>query len=208
MACHMKLIQRGAEADIYRGLWHGRPSIIKVRTPKPYRNAALDLRIRRHRTLHEAQMLHTVKSLGIAAPLVYFVDAVHHTITMEYVKGTTVHTLRPDDLLQSCEPAGRMAGLLHSAGIMHGDLTTSNLLLSSGRLYLIDMGLSRRGTKAEDWAVDLRLVKEVLGSAHAPYMEDAWNAFLSGYSRTMHNSKHILKLVSEIELRGRYARVV
>ncbi len=203
----VELIKRGAEADIYRTEWFGRAAISKVRLPKPYRNPDLDGRLRRQRTVREAEMLHLVKSLGVAAPLVYLVDTGQHTIIMQEIRGEPVHSLPAPEIPRQCRRMGEVAGLLHSAGIMHGDLTTSNFLLGE-RLYLIDMGLSRRTAKPEDWAVDMRLVKEILSSAHASVMEEAWASLTDGYASTMEDWERVLRLVSEIEGRGRYARVV
>ena len=203
----LDLIKRGAEADIYLTEWFGRPAVSKVRHPKSYRNSELDKRLRRQRTVREATMLHSVKSLGISAPLVYFVDANQYTIIMEYVRGSTVHALPPKEVPTHCKEMGRVAGLLHSAGIMHGDLTTSNFILNGG-LFLIDMGLSRRTPKPEDWAVDMRLIKEILGSSHAEVLDESWEALLSGYAQTMDRHDKVLHLVAKIESLGRYARVV
>ena len=206
-AMPLDLVKRGAEADIYLTEWFDRPAISKVRHPKPYRNPDLDARLRRRRTLREASMLHMVKSLRIPSPLVYFVDAARHTIIMEYVRGTPVHSLPDRDIPGHCREMGRVAGLLHSAGIMHGDLTTSNFILGEG-LFLIDMGLSRRTTKPEDWAVDMRLIKEILSSAHARVLEESWEALTDGYAQTMPRHAEVMRLVARIEGRGRYARVV
>lgn len=203
----MKLVRRGAEADIFHTRWYGQDAIAKVRVAKPYRHEKLDIRIRHLRTHHEAQMLHRVKMLGVYAPLVYFVNLPKYTIIMERIDGIPLHSLPNRHLPAHCAQAGRIAGLLHSAGIMHGDLTTSNLLLRNDSLYLIDMGLSRWSTKAEDWAVDLRLVKEILSSAHAPVSDEAWVEFLDGYSQTMTQWRRVKRLVGVIESRGRYARV-
>ena len=99
---------------------------------------------------------------------------------------------------------------MHKNGIMHGDLTTSNFLLYQNRVYVIDFGLSQNTVKPEDHAVDLRLIKEILNSAHAEIMESSWNNFLLGYKSVVksHVYSKILKLVSDIESRGRYATVV
>ncbi|MCE2509360.1 MAG: Kae1-associated kinase Bud32, partial [Nitrosopumilaceae archaeon] len=72
----------------------------------------------------------------------------------------------------------------------------------------IDMGLSRRTTKPEDWAVDMRLIKEILSSAHARVLEESWEALTDGYAQTMPRHAEVLRLVARIESRGRYARVV
>lgn len=203
----MELVRRGAEADILHTRWYDTDAIAKVRVAKPYRHKELDHRIRHRRTRHEAQMLHRVKLLGVSAPLVYFVNLPQYTIIMERIDGIPLHSLPDSSLPPYCAQVGHIAGMLHSAGIMHGDLTTSNLLLYNDTLYLIDMGLSRWSAKDEDWAVDLRLVKEILSSAHAPVFDEAWAEFLNGYSQTMKQWRRVKKLVGVIESRGRYARV-
>jgi len=103
-----------------------------------------------------------------------------------------------------------LVGLLHKNGVMHGDLTTSNFILFKNIIYMIDFGLSQNTIKPEDHAVDLRLIKEILNSAHAKIMESCWKNFLMGYKSivgTTYQTK-IVKLVSDIESRGRYAQVV
>lgn len=203
---HVNLIKRGAEASVYGTEWFGRPAVSKVRTPKPYRHPALDARLRHRRTLREAKMLCSVKSLGIRAPLVYLVDPLRHIIVMERVPGVPIHSMPDRTILKHCHSMGRIAGLLHSAGMIHGDLTTSNFLLA-GEPWLIDMGLSRRASKPEDWATDMRLVKEILNSAHAAICDVAWDLILEGYAETMPEWERVRRLVSIIESRGRYARV-
>ena len=70
----MKLIKKGAEADLYQTTWHNSKAILKIRKSKTYRNPLLDSKIRKQRTIKESQMLSLVKSYGIPAPLVYFVN--------------------------------------------------------------------------------------------------------------------------------------
>jgi TP53 regulating kinase-like protein len=93
---------------------------------------------------------------------------------------------------------------------MHGDLTTSNFILFQDTVFVIDFGLSQNTIKPEDHAVDLRLIKEILNSAHAHIMEQSWKNFLLGYKSVVGNAyfTKITKLVTEIESRGRYAEVV
>jgi len=99
---------------------------------------------------------------------------------------------------------------LHKNGVMHGDLTTSNFILFQNTIFVIDFGLSQNTIKSEDHAVDLRLIKEILNSAHAQIMKPAWKNFLFGYKSVVGDTyfTKITKLVSEIESRGRYAEVV
>lgn len=206
----MKMIKRGAEADIFLMDWNGLPAILKARKSKKYRHPDLDCQIRRQRTLHESQIISLVKSFGIRTPLIYFLDTKRHEIIMQYIPGTLVRDLPDSGLVAACKEIGRMTGILHRNGIMHGDLTSSNFILSKNKIHAIDFGLAVRTTKYEDHAVDLRLFKEILNSAHAGVMQRAWKSFLEGYRAVVGPRRHltILKLVAVIESRGRYATVV
>lgn len=206
----MKLVRRGAEADIYRTEWNGSRAILKVRRPRRYRNAELDSRIRRHRTHRESQAISQAKALGVPAPLVYAVDRAASSILMQEIPGRPVHDLPDRRVAELCGQMGRIAGALHAGGMMHGDLTTSNFVLHAGRLYAIDFGLSQATVRPEDHAVDLRLIKEILNSAHARVMGRAWRNLLAGYGGVVGAARRarILRLVSDIEGRGRYAAVV
>ncbi len=206
----MKLVKRGAEGDIYSLDWHERPSILKSRKARAYRHPELDKRIRRHRTIHESQIISHVKSFGVPAPLVYFVDAKKYEIIMQHISGTPVHDLPPKKIISCSGPIGIVVGLLHKNGVMHGDPTTSNFVLSKDGIHVIDFGLAVRTEKPEDHAVDLRLIKETLNSAHAKIMDGAWQGFLAGYRSVVGAAycNKILRLVSIIEGRGRYASVV
>lgn len=206
----MKLLKRGAEADIYQTMWKNSNAILKIRKIKNYRNALLDLKIRRQRTVKESQMLLAAKSFGIPTPLVYFVNLEAASITMQEIPGTPVHDLSESQIVKLSKNIGQLVGTLHKNGIMHGDLTTSNFILFDGAVFVIDFGLSQNSVKPEDHAVDLRLIKEILNSAHAKIMEQSWKNFLYGYKRVVGGQYYtkITKLVSEIESRGRYAKVV
>ena len=206
----MKLIKKGAEADIYTGTWKNSKSLFKIRKIKTYRNSSLDSKIRRQRTIKESQMLSQVKSFGIPSPLVYFVNLEQSMIVMQEIPGKPVHDLPESKIIVICKQIGKLVGLLHKNGVMHGDLTTSNFILFKNIIYMIDFGLSQNTIKPEDHAVDLRLIKEILNSAHAKIMESSWKNFLIGYKSVVgipYQTK-IVKLVSEIESRGRYAQVV
>ncbi len=206
----MKLIKKGAEADIYTGTWKNSKALFKTRKIKTYRNSSLDSKIRKQRTIKESQMLSQVKSFGIPTPLVYFVNLEKSMIVMQEIPGKPVHDLPESKIIEMSKQIGKLVGLLHKNGVMHGDLTTSNFILFKNTIYMIDFGLSQNSIKPEDHAVDLRLIKEILNSAHAKIMEPSWKNFLNGYKSVVgitYQTK-IVKLVSEIESRGRYAQVV
>ena len=99
----MKLLKKGAEADLYQTNWQNSKAILKIRKVKKYRNSLLDSKIRKQRTIKESQMLSLVKSYGIPAPLVYFVNLEKTSITMQEIPGTPVHDLSESKIIRlSC----------------------------------------------------------------------------------------------------------
>ncbi|MCH8915394.1 MAG: Kae1-associated serine/threonine protein kinase [Thaumarchaeota archaeon] len=206
----MKLIKKGAEADIYQTKWNNSKAILKIRKKKNYRNPSLDLKIRKQRTIKESQIISQVKLFGIPTPLVYFVNLKKALIIMQEIPGKTIHDLPELKIIELSKEIGKLVGMLHKNGVIHGDLTTSNFILFQKTVFVIDFGLSQNTIKPEDYAVDLRLIKEILNSAHAKIMEPAWNNFLIGYRSIVGNANYvkITKLVSDIESRGRYAAVI
>ena len=206
----MKLINRGAEADVYSTMWDKKKAILKIRKTKSYRNSLLDQKIRKQRTSRESQIISQVKSFGIPTPLIYFVDLNKCSIMMQNIDGKTVRDTQNNEIVKVCNEIGKIVGTMHKNGIMHGDLTTSNFLVNKKKLFLIDFGLASRTEKPDDHAVDLRLFKEILNSAHAKVMENSWKNFQNGYSKAVGPKycKKVLDLVAVIESRGRYATVV
>ena len=206
----MKLLKKGAEADVYLSSWNGKKAILKIRKEKTYRNLVLDKKIRKQRTIKESEIISQVKSFGISTPLIYFLDINKCSILMQYIDGKLVRDMNEKIIEKTCFEIGKIVGILHKNGIMHGDLTTSNFILSKKKLILIDFGLASRTEKPDDHAIDLRLFKEILNSAHANILNKSWSNFLKGYSKSVGEkySKKIIKLVAVIESRGRYATVV
>ncbi|CUR51031.1 putative Lipopolysaccharide kinase (Kdo/WaaP) family protein [Nitrosotalea devaniterrae] len=206
----MKLVKKGAEADIYVTTWNGQNSILKIRKKKDYRVNSLDIRIRTLRTIREAKMIYEVKSFGISTPIVYFVDEKKCEIYLQFIKGKLVRDLPMKQIVKICTDIGKIVGTLHKNGIMHGDLTTSNFILSQRGLVILDFGLSQKTDAIDDYAIDLRLFKEVLNSAHAQIVVGAWASFIQGYQSILGNTltERIVNQVLVIEKRGRYANVV
>lgn len=211
----MKLLYRGAEADVFRGDWCGEAAVYKMRKPLPYRLPELDNQIRSQRTVHEAQMLHLSKLAGVSAPHLYYLSPPEALLVMEYVEGERLRTLLLEAGLTRQrvealgEEFGRSIARLHAAGIMHGDLTTSNVLVDGDALSLIDFGLAVHSQKLEDQAVDLRLIKETLTGAHHTVWKPFMQALLSGYASVLGKERAgaATRKLAEIERRGRYARV-
>lgn len=208
----MKLVYRGAEADIYSGDWAGANAIYKFRKQLPYRLPELDAVIRTQRTVHEAQILHESKSAGVKCPFLYYVSPREALIVMQEIAGPRLKTvLQSSDWEKGSVPSkfGVAVGKLHSAGIMHGDLTTSNAIVNDEGVNLIDFGLAIRSVRVEDHAVDLRLIKETLVGAHSSISMAVLKSFLEGYAGVVgeRRATEVNRKLTEIERRGRYARV-
>ena len=208
-----KLIYCGAEADILQGKWQGLDAVYKVRKPLEYRLQILDEAIRHQRTLREAEIIHQAKEAGVEAPSLYHVDPSSATLVMEFVKGDRLRDviveISSDELARVFFMFGRGVARLHKAGIMHGDLTTANVVRRGGELVFIDFGLSLRSERLEDHAVDIRLIKETVMGAHSGVAPAALEAFYNGYSRVVREPRfrQVHRQLQNIERRGRYARV-
>jgi Kae1-associated kinase Bud32 len=192
-------IAAGAEAVIERS--GGR--VIKRRVSKNYRIPKLDMRIRAARTRSEAKLLSEARRCGVPTPIIYDVDTTEHTIEMEFIEGPRMKDVL--DLGMS-ERIGELVGRLHGCGIIHGDLTTSNLILHNGdgndRIYFIDFGLGYFEKNVEAQGVDVHVLFQTFVSTHGdPRLEEA---FSRGYRRTFSDADQVLTRVREIEARGRY----
>lgn len=206
----LKLLKKGAEADIFLTSWSEKKAILKIRKKKEYRNEILDARLRTLRTIREGKMIHEAKTFGVTTPIVYFVDPQKCEIYLQFIDGKLVRDLPQKSIIKKCKDIGKIVGTLHKNGLMHGDLTTSNFILSRKGLVLLDFGLAQRANQMEDYAIDLRLFKEVLNSAHAHIFQEAWDSFLQGYEKTLGKimTAKVTSHVQIIEKRGRYANVI
>lgn len=205
------LIKRGAEASIYLEEWCGRKVIFKRRHPKKYRVAELDRALQIRRTKHEPQMIHKAKEAGVPTPIIFLVDLEEATIIMEFVEGKQIkqilNDLPSEDRVRLCREIGRLVGKLHKSGIIHGDLTTSNMILTpSGRIVFVDFGLSEQSVDLEARGVDLHLMRRALASTHYKYADECFNAVIDGYREIMGDeiTKDVINKIREIERRGRY----
>ena len=206
-----RLIKRGAEACLYLADWHGRKVIMKKRLPKKYRVTALDEQIRAYRTLHEPQLMHEAKKAGVPTPTIYLVDVKSATIIMEYIEGEQVKELlakvSDGERQNLCRKIGELIGKLHKNGIVHGDLTTSNMIQTfEGKIFFVDFGLGEKTKELEARGVDLHLMKRALQSTHFQFAEKCFNAVIEGYASVLgiEEVKNVLDKIREIERRGRY----
>jgi TP53 regulating kinase-like protein len=205
------LIKKGAEASIYLSYWYGKEVIIKSRKTKKYRHSILDQKIRRFRTIHEPQFINEAKKAGVSTPLIFQVDTKNMIIIMELIRGKQIKYILQNQSREEradlCRRIGELVAKLHSHNIIHGDLTTSNFILSNeNRLVLVDFGLAERQIEIETKGVDLHLMKRGLQSTHNQIAQECFRNVLIGYSEYIGQSftKVILKKIGEIERRGRY----
>ena len=203
-----RLLKRCAEADIYLGSYFGFKAVFKVRVPKRYRDPRFDMKIRRKRTLLEARIIGLTHEIGVPAPALFDVDLERTTIVMEYIEGKTLRdAVTSDNVKEYFRELGRNIGKLHSYGIYHGDLTTSNVIVAlDDRLYLIDFGLSGRTSDIEDYAIDVHLLLRALESTHYDLVDKAYKSFVEGYFSIVgsNTGNSVLRRVKEIRARGRY----
>jgi len=106
---------------------------------------------------------------------------------------------------------------MHQADVIHGDLTTSNMMvrhpfgarsLSSMKVVLIDFGLAHISSLVEDMAVDLYVLERAFGSTH-PDSEPMFAAVLAAYEKKMGKEwTNIKKRLDEVRLRGRKRSMV
>lgn len=202
-----ELLEKGAEANIYPGEYMGQEILFKERLIKNYRIPEIDDILRKRRTKSEAKLLHLAKTCGVATPIIFDVDKAGTTITMEKITGITLKAFFADSQLEEirsiCREVGQKIARLHAQSVIHGDLTSSNLLLKGDEIIFIDFGLGKVSELAEDKATDLLVFKKALTGIHSNIAHDCFQSILEGYGEYK-DSDLILRTVEDIETRGRY----
>lgn len=196
-----RIIGIGAEAVLV----HIDGNLIKRRIKKGYRIEVLDEKLRKARTKSEAKLLEKAGKL-IPVPKVKKVDEKEKEIDMEFIEGKKLSEYLDElkNAKEICKRIGEQIAKIHDADIIHGDLTTSNIILgNNNKLYFIDFGLGFNSSKIEDKAVDLHLIKQALEAKHFMHYEEFFNAVLEGY-RHSKNYKETIKRLETVEKRGRY----
>lgn len=211
------MMKKGAEANLYlepftRVLHRGGEGkvVVKHRISKRYRIPEIDEGLRGSRTVLESKLFADAKRAGVPTPVIYEVDQVGMRIVMEFVEGKQVklvlEKLKPAARRRLCRLIGRQVARLHRAGIVHGDLTTSNMIQTrGGKVYFVDFGLGEFNPSLEARGVDLHLLRRALQSIHFRITDEAYRAVMSGYRREFgEGAGEVIKRAEEIERRGRY----
>ena len=207
-----EIVEKGAEANIYPGLWMDQKVLIKKRIPKGYRIEEIDSYLRKKRTKVESKLLGESKQCGIKTPIIYDINKHESAIIMERLEGTPVKEIFESlkDLDTSyltvqnlCEKIGENVAKLHNCRIIHGDLTSSNMILQNNDVFFIDFGLGMISDLVEDKGVDLLVFKKAISGIHHKISEKCFKSILKGYHDADDYEK-IVEKVMEIESRGRY----
>lgn len=190
------LIAKGAESNIVRSSYLGNPAVLKDRVVKNYRIPEIDNNIRKERCKLESRLLSDAKRAGVVTPVLYDVNLEDKSILMEEIDGVIVKDIIDEDLAFRI---GEEISKLHSADIIHGDITTSNIMLRDDQLVFIDFGLGRHSQLDEDKAVDLLVLKKALQSIDYTLAVKYFDLVLKGYG-----NESIVNAIADIESRGRY----
>lgn len=199
--------RKGAEADIYPVKWMGEEAVVKERTTKAYRVGELDHYLKKRRTKGEAKLLSEAKRCGVSTPLIYDIDKKKNIILMEKVTGPTmkeVFDASPQSEIKSLsQKIGANIARLHNCGIIHGDLTTSNIIFKEYKIVFIDFGLGKISELVEDKGTDLLVFKKAVYGIHYEIAQGVFSNILEGYKQAI-DYEVILDKIREIEARGRY----
>ncbi|XP_075071399.1 EKC/KEOPS complex subunit TP53RK [Mixophyes fleayi] len=214
----LQLVKQGAEARVYRGRLLGKAVVVKERFPKTYRHPVLDEKLTHKRTSQEVRSIFRCRKAGISAPVVYFVDYISNCIYLEDIEESVtvrdyIMSTQEDggNLYSLAENIGQILAHMHDEDVIHGDLTTSNMLLRPPHLemnmVLIDFGLSFISGLPEDKGVDLYVLEKAFLSTH-PNTEDVFKALLKSYAAASKKSGPVIKKLEDVRLRGRKRSMV
>ena len=235
------LLSQGAEGKIYIGEFLSKKCLIKERFQKKYRVEELDKKLTKNRMLNESRNILRASKLGIKVPSLYFIDLIERKIYMEYLENScqlkaiiqsiySKSDIKPYELLinKISNDLGDIISKLHSGDLIHGDLTPSNIILTTkddtssdllnnaenkiienknyDDMYLIDFGLSSvtlsTTSSMEDKAVDLYVLKRAIISSN-PKSEELFEKAMNVYQDKCKNGKDIINKYKKVEMRGR-----
>jgi TP53 regulating kinase-like protein len=202
------MFYQGAEAKICISKYMGFDVIEKRRISKSYRIKEIDGQLISCRTREEAKLISEVRKYGVSVPIIFDVDQENGIITMEYLKGKRIkdifNNISDEKRADICKEIGISIGRLHKNNVIHGDITTSNMIYQDGKIHFIDFGLGEINSEIEAKGVDLHVLMEAIESAHSKF-SNFYKYVLDGYkSEYMKDAGPVIKKIREIVKRGRY----
>ena len=196
-----KIIAQGAEALLVKE----KNFLVKKRISKGYRHPELDKKLRIRRTRSEAKLLEKAGKI-INIPKVSEVN--DYDIKMWFVSAKPLSEeldkMNINKAIKICFILGNEIAKLHNHGLVHGDLTTSNMLFYKNKIWFVDFGLGFHSSRVEDKAVDLHLLRQAFESKHFLHWKKYFDSAISGYKKESNNAEKILSQLEKVEGRGRY----
>jgi Kae1-associated kinase Bud32 len=203
-----QLIYHGAEAMISHATYMGKPAVEKRRVHKSYRIPEIDTFLISFRTKEESKLISEARSFGVSVPIIYDVNSVEGMITMQFLDGKRIKDILNDvtevERKRLCLMIGRSIARLHNHDLIHGDITTSNMILVNNRIHFIDFGLGCKTPEVETRGVDLHVLMEAFESTHSQHpkcFEYVWKGYTKEYQANAELVKH---KIEDIVKRGRY----
>ncbi|MFC1801632.1 KEOPS complex kinase/ATPase Bud32 [Nanoarchaeota archaeon] len=192
----MKQIAQGAEAIVYQD----KDSIVKDRFEKTYRHPHIDQQLRKARTKREAKVIQKLTQINFPVPKL--INQEDQKLEMEFIKGDKVRDIFNKNYKKMSNEIGKKLALLHQNHIIHGDLTTSNMIFKK-EIHFIDFGLSFFSEKKEDKAVDLHLLERAMESKHFQVYPQCFQLALKSYQKHYPESKQVISRLETVKSRGR-----
>lgn len=225
----VEVIKQGAEAKLFISEFNGQPCLVKERFQKKYRHPDLDTQLTKERMRAESKAISRCTAAGILTPKVFHMDLNERKIYMEYLSQSITAKAYINDMIPSladteqseaklnelAKRIGNVVGKMHANNIIHGDLTTSNILLNPKTedfaeydLVTIDFGLANYGQSGEQKGVDLYVLERALLSTHSS-VPTLFNTILDAYKEVnAKDSIAVLQKFEEIRARGRKRTMV
>jgi len=202
------IIYRGAEAEIILSEYLGKKVVQKKRVTKSYRIKEIDSHLIASRTKEEAKLISESRKSGVSVPILYDVDLQKGILTMQYLNGKRIKDIinHVDERKRKnlCIKIGENIAKLHNCDIIHGDLTTSNMILLDDHIHFIDFGLGSKCDEIEARGVDLHVLMEAFESTHSKYPQ-CFEYVLVGYKKEYSsNANAVINKIDHIVRRGRY----
>lgn len=223
----MGILKQGAEAKLLIGEFGGKLCLIKERFVKNYRHPELDAHLTKERIRAESKTAVRCQAAGVNAPQILHTDLEERKIYMEYFEKSItakeyINEVLPksDDAAEQVQKINQLAkeigtsiGKMHANNLIHGDLTTSNILLDpletddgnfrDYKLIMIDFGLSSYNQSSEVKGVDLYVLERALLSTHSA-ISNLFTLILEAYkAANTGNLTEILSKFEEVRARGR-----
>ena len=203
-----KIIYQGAEAKICVSKYMNFDVVKKRRIKKGYRIKQIDNNLISARTKEETKLMTEARQAGVSIPIIYDVDLQNGIITMEYLKGKRIkdilNSLDEKERMRICKKIGESIARFHNNNIIHGDITTSNMILLDDKIHFFDFGLGEINSEVEAKGVDLHVLMEAIESTHSKY-SSCFEYVLEGYKKELkQDANQVIKKIQDIVKRGRY----